>query len=410
MAPIASHEFGQGQPVEFAGSDVPALLAQAGTVLLDTADGSGTEPRSVVFAAPVYEVVANRLEEVAGAIEEVERHVSDGLWAAGIVGYEAGYAFESQFSSCGAGQPLLWFGLYEKPWHLPADARATCMAALESGSMRIANPRAGIDQRDYVEKVEVIRGHIREGDIYQVNYTFPYCFDFEGDPRALFGRLRVAQPVSFAAYIETGSVTVLSLSPELFFERNGNRITTRPMKGTAPATSDPDVDDDVARKLRDDPKNRAENLMIVDLLRNDLARCCLPGSVVVRDLFTVERYPSVLQMTSTIEGTLGAATSYQKIFQALFPCGSVTGAPKIRAMDIIRDLEAGPRGIYCGAIGYISPNDAATFSVAIRTVTLKGTEAVMGTGSGIVWDSDPDAEFEECLLKTRFVKNAAIEA
>ncbi len=396
------------EPVDIAGSEVASFLSEAGTVLLDTADDSGSGPRTLLFAAPVHQVVAHQLEDVVGAIEEVDRRVSEGLWAAGIVGYEAGYAFESQFSAAGTDQPLLWFGLYEKPRLLSVVARANYVSTLESGGFQIAKPRAGIDQRDYVEKVEVIRRHIREGDVYQVNLTFPFCFDFEGDPRALFGRLRLAQPVSFAAYIETGSVTVLSLSPELFFELEDSCITTRPMKGTAPATSEYHVDEDVARRLRSDPKNRAENLMIVDLLRNDLARCCLPGSVVVPDLFTVERYPSVLQMTSTVQGTLAAGTSYQEIFRALFPCGSVTGAPKIRSMEIIRDLEDSPRGIYCGAIGYISPNDKATFSVAIRTITLKGTEAVMGTGSGIVWDSDPFAEFDECLLKTRFVKNAAI--
>ncbi len=407
MGDVTSNDYVSGLRDNISGPDVARLLAEVGTVLLDTADENGAEPRSLLFSAPVDEILARRIGEVDAAMADLDRRVAEGFWVAGFVGYESGYAFESRFSTYESSQPLLWFGVYEEPQRLSADARADCMATLQSQAFQITNSRAGIGKRAYVASVEAIRRHIREGDVYQVNLTFPFRFDFAGDPRALYSRLRIAQPVPYAAYLETGAITALSLSPELFFHREGSRITTRPMKGTAPATSYPDADERTARELRSDPKNRAENLMIVDLLRNDLARCCLPGSVVVPDLFTVQRYPSVLQMTSTIEGTLGGATSYREIFRALFPCGSVTGAPKIRAMEIIRDVEDGPRGIYCGAIGFISPRDTATFSVAIRTITLNGHQAVMGTGSGIVWDSGPQAEFDECLLKTRFLKNAA---
>jgi para-aminobenzoate synthetase/4-amino-4-deoxychorismate lyase len=252
----------------------------------------------------------------------------------------------------------------------------------------------------YTSAVESIRGHIGDGSVYQANLTVPLTFRTEASPTSLYARLRRSQPSPYAALVRGGGRRLVSLSPELFFRIESRTILARPMKGTAPRNTD-------GAALAADPKNRAENLMIVDLLRNDLSRVSVPGSVRVPALFQLEAYPTVWQMTSTIQATLTPQARLSDAFQALFPCGSVTGAPKIRAMEIIREEESGPRGVYCGAIGYAGPDGSAAFSVPIRTIELAqaGTEwnGSLGLGSGIVWDSRAEDEYEECLLKGRFL-------
>jgi para-aminobenzoate synthetase/4-amino-4-deoxychorismate lyase len=241
--------------------------------------------------------------------------------------------------------------------------------------------------------------------VYQINLTAPVRFRFEGEPLALYRRMRRRQPVPYGAFLNLGDGRrVLSASPELFFRRDGARVWTRPMKGTVRRGASPEEDQRLRRALAADEKNRAENVMIVDLLRNDLSVCCEPDSVRVPELFSVEPYETVSQMTSTVEGRLKPDTGYADLFRALFPCGSVTGAPKLRAMRRIRRLEKEPRGVYCGAVGFAGPREAA-FNVAIRTVELAGAEGRMGIGSGVVWDSDPDTEYEECLLKAAFLNS-----
>lgn len=266
-------------------------------------------------------------------------------------------------------------------------------------------PAFGITREAYRRRITDAKRKIRAGEVYQINFTDVVTADVQGAPAALYARLRAAQPVAYGALMNTGYEHLVSLSPELFFRRAGDRLWTRPMKGTVRRGRT--VAEDAAHHawLARDPKSRAENLMIVDLLRNDLSMCCTPGSVRVPALFATEQHPSVIQMTSTVEGRLRTGISYEALFRALFPCGSITGAPKLRAMQHIRRLERQPRGAYCGAIGFVAPDDRAVFSVAIRTLSISEEQGRMGTGSGIVWDSDADDEYDECLLKAHFLED-----
>ena len=266
--------------------------------------------------------------------------------------------------------------------------------------------------------VDRIRDLIAQGDVYQINLTTRFDGRLGGSSEGLFRSLRKKQPVPYGAFLRTQWMDVLSFSPELFFKREGNQMEAKPMKGTAPRGTVDSEDEDLKQWLATDAKNRAENLMIVDLLRNDLSVVCEPGSVHVPRLFEVATLPTVHQMTSTVRGTLKPKTGLAQIFRALFPCGSITGAPKIRAMQRIAEMESRPRGVYCGAIGFAGPSGKATlhpsstteldgmravFSVGIRTATIKGDKITYGAGGGIVWDSDPDQEYEEAVLKTRFL-------
>ena len=263
--------------------------------------------------------------------------------------------------------------------------------------------RLGVSEAEYTDALRTVRRHIGRGNVYQINYTAPLRFRMEGDPRGLYRRLRARQRVPYAAYLNLGDQKILSCSPELFLRRDGDRVITRPMKGTIRRGRTLAEDRALQEELANDPKNRAENLMIVDLLRNDLSVCCRPGSVTVPLLYETEPYQTVTQMTSTVEGRLRDDAGLADLLRALFPCGSVTGAPKRRAMRIIRELETTPRGVYCGAIGMAGPDDTAVFSVPIRTAVVEGNKGTMGLGSGVVWDSDPAAEYEECTLKGEFL-------
>ncbi len=377
------------------------------SVLLDTGwlgtgwlGTSGGASEAWLFADPERVLTARTLAEVAPLLAELDRVAEAGRFAAGYLSYEAGYAFERIAPLGPQPGPLAWFGVYRRPEPL-AEAEVETLLA-EAGTHRITEPQFALDRAAYGERVERVRRHIREGDVYQINLTAPFRFGFEGDPAGLYRALRRKQRVGFGALVRTGQDWVLSRSPELFFRRAGRRVTTRPMKGTARRGPAAAADAAQARWLTADEKNRAENLMIVDLLRNDLSVVAEPGSVTVPALFTAERYDTLWQMTSTVEATLRPGVGTAELVRALFPCGSVTGAPKIRAMQLIHGLEDGPRGVYCGAVGFVA-REQAVFNVPIRTVTLRGGEAAMGTGSGIVWDSDPEAEYDECLLKARFL-------
>ena len=379
------------------------LLRETGTALLDTILPDNLGHSTYLFTRPRAVIEARKSDDVDAAFLEVQHHVDAGRWLAGFVAYEAGYAFEPGLPAPGGEAPLLWFGVYDEPQEISREELTRALSEPSIGTFSLDGAELGVTESEYLAAVGRIREHIREGDVYQINYTTPLRMRFGGDPLALYRHLRRRQPVPYAAYIQTDSDTILSLSPELFFMRDGDRIVTRPMKGTAPVGRKEQESLSSAKLLRQDPKNRAENLMIVDLLRNDLSVCCVPGSVKVSELFGVHHYPTVLQMTSTVEGTLQSGTGYPAIFRSLFPSGSVTGAPKIRAMELIRDIEPDRRGVYCGALGYIAPGRRSMFNVAIRTVTISGSAVTMGTGSGIVWDSRPDVEYQECLLKTRFL-------
>lgn len=290
--------------------------------------------------------------------------------------------------------------------HTPATSTSstTCDATPPMAQITAIRPRMA--RADYLQRIDTIRQLIAAGELYQVNYTQPLDVKVQGDPRTLYQHLAARHPVAHAAYIEDGHRTVLSFSPELFVRRDGDRLTVRPMKGTAPRHADPIEDERLGRELHASIKNRAENLMIVDLLRNDLGRLARPGSVQVPTLFTLERYPTVWTMTSTVTAEVPNAT-FGQILHALFPCGSITGAPKIAAMRRIRQMEIAPRGLYCGAIGWLAPDGDFSLNVAIRTLVLDQTgHGVYSVGGGIVHDSDPDLEWQECLWKARLLHDA----
>lgn len=266
--------------------------------------------------------------------------------------------------------------------------------------------RASTPRASYIRYVQTLRAAIARGDLYQANYTIRLELDIDTPPRELYCRIAAAHPSAHAAYIEDGARRILSFSPELFFERRGHTITTRPMKGTAPRHHDAEQDQLAAHELLRSEKNRAENLMIVDLLRNDLGRIATPGTVSVERLFALEQYPSVWTLTSTISAQT-PGHDLESLLRALFPCGSVTGAPKIAAMQKIRQLESGPRGIYCGSVGWLAPGGDCSLNVAIRTIEMRDDRhGVFGVGGGIVHDSEPELEWEECLWKSRLLKAA----
>ncbi len=322
-----------------------------------------------------------------------------GRRAAGFLAYEAGHALEPKLAPLARipapdEPPLLWFGVFAEERNGSAADILPDPAGAWAGKARPLISRA-----EYETALAAVKAHILAGDIYQANLTFAADVPVAGHPLALYAALRARARAGHGALVFTGSHWLLSLSPELFFTLEGGTVTTRPMKGTAPPDADPEA-------FRADPKQRAENLMIVDLLRNDLSRVARTGSVKVPALFEVETYPTLLQLTSTVTAQLEDGKDAIDLLNAIYPCGSITGAPKIRAMQIIDALEASPRGAYCGAIGRLAPDGSAAFNVAIRTLTLRagaGT-ARLGLGSGIVADSEADAEWRECLVKGRFVE------
>ncbi len=374
-------------------------------VLLDDSLTAGG--RSLLFTAPQEIVSVSAPGGVEAALQKVSDGLARGLHAAGYFAYELGYCLEPKLKGLlpeGRDAPLFWIGLFKEPRALNDDETRSWLET-NGGAERakISDLRLSWTREQYGAAFRSVKDYIAAGDVYQINLTQKFFFDFEGDPAALYAALRRKQRVAYGALIATPELSVLSLSPELFFRREGQHMSTRPMKGTAPRGRTPREDARLKTWLAMDEKQRAENLMIVDLLRNDLARVSRIGSVEVTDLFTVETYRSVHQMTSGITAELRSDMGLGDMLHALFPCGSVTGAPKVRAMEIIRELEGGPRGVYTGAIGHIAPSGDCQFNVAIRTVVLDGQKGEMGIGGGIVADSKEDSEYEECLLKAHFL-------
>ena len=374
-------------------------------LVFDFADASGLRTRQV-FSDPIEIVVAHAIEDVRPAMQRIEAARRSGLHAAGLVSYEAAPAFDAACRTRPAGElPLLCFGIFDR---LADDAWRRA-----AGSF--ARPEWQLDTRksDFCTDVETLRAAIHRGDTYQVNYTIRGNARLDGDDFAYYEQLRLAQASDYCAYLDLGRYRLLSASPELFFrwetgsdhrDHCAGLLTTRPMKGTAPRGRWPDEDAAFAEALYASEKNRAENVMIVDLLRNDLSRLSSPGGVSVPQLFSIERYPTLFQMTSTITARTRPEVTLEDVFAALFPCGSVTGAPKIKAMEIIAALERTPRGAYCGAIGLCGPL-GAVFNVPIRTVTLdtRDNSMVCGLGSGITWSSDAHEEHAEVITKSHFL-------
>lgn len=373
-------------------------------VLLDDARVQGASPARL-YTNPIKILSATSPAEVSTLLDQLHEAQTDGLHAAGFLAYDAGAALLPHLTSP-SDDLLAWFGLFEQYQVIDTDVIAAKLP--EPAGAWLSSLRPEISRSQYAAAFAAVQNYIAAGDIYQANLTFPLTADYAGDPLALYAALRPRAAAGYGGVIWTGDKHYLSFSPELFFALKDRRVTTKPMKGTAVRHSDAEADAAEAEKLRSDEKQRAENLMIVDLLRNDLSRVCVPGSVAVPDLFRVESYPTVHQMTSTVTGELPVGADAIDVIKALFPCGSITGAPKIRAMQIIEEVEVGPRGIYCGSIGRIDPNGDAAFNVAIRTFTLcDNTKSLsLGLGSGIVADSDEAAEWAECLTKGDFAQLA----
>jgi len=369
---------------------------------LSTASAGGARAGGAkLFANPLNILTCDRADDAPGVLAKIDQALADGHHVAGYLAYELGYLLEPKLAPLlpqPLDGPLIWMGVFDEPEIIVSDT----FDAWGQEPHSVGPMQPALTRDAYIDQVEQIRDHIRAGDVYQINHTFKQRFDFSGSPLSLYAHLRQKQRARYGALIATGESHILSLSPELFVKTQSGIAITRPMKGTAARAANPA--DDEARKhwLCHDEKSKAENLMIVDLLRNDLGRIALVGSVNVTDLFSVETYPTLHQMTSGVEAKLRPGTRFSDVIDALFPCGSVTGAPKVKAMEIIRSLETQPRGVYTGAVGYASPSNMR-FNVAIRTLKLGDGQGEMGIGSGIVYDSDPEQEWRECHLKARFL-------
>jgi para-aminobenzoate synthetase/4-amino-4-deoxychorismate lyase len=373
-------------------------------VLLDDARIGGTGGTRL-YTDPVEIVATDDPAALAASLERLRRASRDGLHVAGYIAYEAGHLLEPRLreQAASAEGNYLWFGLFRGHREIAPDDLAALLP--DPAGVWASEPAPMIERGEYDAALARVKEYIVAGDIYQANLTFPAVVRTAGHPLALYARLRARGGGGWGGVVHDGAEWLLSFSPELFFTLAGRRLLTRPMKGTA-ARGEGDAAS--AAKLPLDPKQRAENLMIVDLLRNDLARVAVPGSVAVPDLFTIETYPTIHQMTSTITADLAEGLDAIDVITAMFPCGSITGAPKIRAMEIIAEVEPGPRGAYTGSIGRIDPSGDAAFNVAIRTLRLRAgeTHAMMGLGSGIVADSQAGEEWRECLAKAAFLTAA----
>jgi len=386
------------------------------------------EKNPLLFQKPKAIISCQNPDSLSACFEEIENALKAGYFVAGFLSYEAGYCFEETLCiNKNYDFPLMHFGVYGAPevtCHCePRRSPPTLCGGrgeANSGLLRPASPAArsprnddisikdlqlNIFQNDYFNNIKIIRDYIAQGDVYQITYCIKFLFNFQGDSLTLYNRLLQEQPVPYPAYLETDTFKILSLSPEMFIKKIGGYTATKPMKGTWPRGTN--LFSDLARraKFQYDKKNRAENVMIADLLRNDLGRIGL--NIRAPKLFEVAGYKKLYQMTSTIIAKLDKNIKLYELFASLFPSGSVTGAPKIRAMEIIRELELEERKIYTGAIGYICPNKDLFFNIPIRTLLINGEKAEMGVGGGIVWDSTGLGEWNEGLLKAKFLTDLA---
>ncbi|MBL4800092.1 MAG: aminodeoxychorismate synthase component I [Oleispira sp.] len=367
----------------------------------------GSSRSSYIFFNPITFCIAHTADEALRALSDIDRYVSEGFHAVGYCTYELGYALVPRLIELlpeANKHPLLCFGIYSKRLELTNVELEEVLGRLNRRQdIQIENCSLNTTQAEYVKKVSKIKQHILDGDTYQVNFTMKYKFTYLGSPLKLYEKLRQRQRVEYGCYLDFPGSTILSRSPELFISKNGDRIVTKPMKGTHKRGETPEIDDMHIKFLATDEKTLAENVMIVDLLRNDLSRICDRGSVETAGLFEIQTYETLHQMISTVSGRVTGDISIETLFREIYPCGSITGAPKVRTMEIIRSLESEPRGVYTGAIGYISPDNSFCFNVPIRTLVLwPDGSGEMGVGSGIVYDSNINDEYEECRLKGAF--------
>lgn len=377
------------------------MLGPAPFVLLDDARPDGANVR--LYRDPVRIVTAQTAEEVQAALDALDAARAQGLHAAGYLAYEAGHALEPKLGTPATAGPLLWFGLFENFETIAAND-VTGLLPDPAGAW-IGRPRPGISRAAYDVAFARVHDWIEAGDIYQANLSFRASVRVLGDPLAAYAAIRTRAAAGYGGIVWTGEDWLLSFSPELFFALRDGELIARPMKGTTPRGATPEADEAARATLAIDPKQRAENLMIVDLMRNDLTRIAAPGSVKVPELFKVETYPTLHTMVSTVSAQLAEGTGVSDVLAATFPCGSITGAPKIRAMEVIGAVEPDARGPYTGSIGRIDANGDAAFNVAIRTLYLPhaGETASIGLGSGVVADSRAGEEWDECLAKGAFL-------
>jgi para-aminobenzoate synthetase/4-amino-4-deoxychorismate lyase len=377
---------------------------ETGAMLFETSSTHpGPHKRSLLFRNPIARLEVHTLADLPATFQAIEQALANGHWVAGFLSYECGYHWEPSvcpnYEHPSNELPLAAFGIFNEPESCTAEAQPTeTEEALTELSLSLT-------REQYEAQFHRVQQWIAAGETYQLNLTAEVHAPNPHNPAAFFAHMMHAQPVDFGAMLNLGQHHILSASPELFFHQQGRAITVRPMKGTAPRGQTPTEDDRLASALAADTKSRAENIMIVDLLRNDLGRIAEFGSVIADKLFTIERLPSLLQMTSEVRAILRPDITPYKLFAALFPSGSIIGAPKVHSMQLLRTLEQRDRGVYTGAIGFFSPHNEAVFSVAIRTAVLDHDHLTMGVGSGLVADSDAAAEYEECLLKANFLRD-----
>jgi para-aminobenzoate synthetase/4-amino-4-deoxychorismate lyase len=395
----------------FSSAFIGNLLSTLGTsdfVLLETTKVKEGEKTSLLFTDPVERLICTGKDNPFDFLNQVQKKLEQGWY---LYLLEPVFSAQSQLIS---DRIVADLGVFPKPaeydHNLKTSLHGTWFSDTDdekphqhSSRYSTVNVRPDRKEDDYLSSIKTIKEYIAAGDTYQVNFTLKLLFDFHGSPIEFYKTLRDNQSVCYGAYIQSEGEQVMSFSPELFFRKSGNTCTVRPMKGTLKRGRTLAEDIEYAKFLSSDSKNRSENVMIVDLLRNDLGRLAQMGSVHVSSLFDIETYETLHQMTSTITGQLKDDITLPTLFKALFPCGSVTGAPKIRTMEIIQELESSPRGVYTGAIGYLSPDGDVVFNVPIRTVVIQNNKGEMGIGSGIIHDSDPHNEWEECLLKANFL-------
>jgi para-aminobenzoate synthetase/4-amino-4-deoxychorismate lyase len=374
-------------------------------ILIDFCDPQGinTSALRCAFDAPLQTLVAHTPEQVKPLLHQVQTHARQGRWCVGFLRYEAASAFDKALLTHATDGPLAWFAVFEtaQPW---PQAVASVMPPDTSPAPAWLS---SLSRDSFEHQMTRIHAAIAAGELYQINYTAMLSSRLSDTPLGLFARLQMAQPQAYAAYIDTGDEQVLSVSPELFFDWDGQHLLTRPMKGTAARGHNPAQDAALAHGLTESPKERAENVMIVDLLRNDLSRIAVPHSVKVPALFKVQSLATVHQMVSDVTAQTRPDCTLADVFAALFPCGSITGAPKVRAMQMIAALEPQARGVYCGAIGVVRPGGHATFNVAIRSVTARGQQLQCGIGSGITADASAAAEWLEWQHNRAFLLRAA---
>lgn len=382
---------------------------KADWVLLE--DNSSNDGIAFIFTNPIETIIANNIDEIPNALLKLENFAKNGKYLVGYASYEFGLCFEEKTKkfSQNLRYPLLFFYVFDEPKTTKSKIITRFLKIKnKNNGFFISKPQYSIDFNEYEKRFENIHKNIKSGDIYQANLTFKAFYDFWGNSLCLYEKLRLQQKVKYSAYFNIGDLKILSLSPELFFKTNDEYIITHPMKGTIKRGIDNKTDIENYNSLYNDEKQRAENLMITDLMRNDLSKISQSGSVKVPNLFAIEKFSTLFQMISKISAKLKNNINSFDILKNLSPAGSITGCPKIRAEELIFENEKTSRDIYCGSIGLIKPNGDATFNVAIRTPILNNNKIELGIGSGLVYDSIAKLEYEECKLKAKFL-NEIIE-